>query len=210
MSKIHDPDYSNNPAAFWDTVASEYAHLELGAAFTCEDLWDGWKQAFLGRYDWKGKTVLDVGCGGGWLGRLLYDEYEIRQYVGVDISRRSIDFARRNVPEGIIVGPLDRERLDHFPDIAVALNVVHHVPSPIGVWDLMSELETALEAVVLTIRVDGSPTHWQPDNPGNAFWTEPQYVRGMIMPDFELDWKSDVEPAPAHRQYLGFRNIASA
>jgi 2-polyprenyl-3-methyl-5-hydroxy-6-metoxy-1,4-benzoquinol methylase len=45
------------------------------------------------------KTVLDVGCACGGLGRALHERFAIGHYCGVDVSRGSIELARMDLPE---------------------------------------------------------------------------------------------------------------
>ena len=78
---------------WWSNTANDdFQHVNRGYVEKHEADWD----AFLPRFNWTGKTVLDYGIGGGYLGeRLLQPRYSIGSYCGVDISNVSIDAARR-------------------------------------------------------------------------------------------------------------------
>ena len=86
------------------------------------------------RYDWKGKRVLDYGIGGGYLGEVLFKEYEIASYVGVDISQKSLSAAAKTlslqIDQGkvrLLLTPQDFNTLK--PDVLISQAVIQHFPS---------------------------------------------------------------------------------
>ncbi len=118
-------------------------------------------------YIGQSKSVLDVGCGNGRLAERLDRERRELDYVGVDASRELIDIAasRRNRFEHVHaefrVGELSEpgwnKDLPYAPfDFAVALAVLHHVPS----FELRLEVLRGIHAVLR----EGSTlvlTNWQ-------------------------------------------------
>ena len=42
------------------------------------------------------KSVLDIGCACGGLGKALSDEFNISQYIGIDINKEAINWAKKN------------------------------------------------------------------------------------------------------------------
>jgi SAM-dependent methyltransferase len=87
--KKHCPDYEGNYREFWENVDDIYAHRG--------DDPDG---RFLKPLDpavFEGQTVLDYGCGGGFWGEQLSPH--VKKYIGLDVSQRSIDLARKRLPK---------------------------------------------------------------------------------------------------------------
>jgi 2-polyprenyl-3-methyl-5-hydroxy-6-metoxy-1,4-benzoquinol methylase len=106
-----------------------------------------------------GERVLDVGCGYGDLARYLTDV----EYVGVDISERYIEFARRQEVTGAtyVVGDvteLSEERFGGF-DCAVMIGVLHHLSD--------AEATTTLKAMSSMLKASGRMVAiepvWDPD-----------------------------------------------
>jgi ubiquinone/menaquinone biosynthesis C-methylase UbiE len=80
----------------------------------------------------KGERVLDVGCGGGYLSRLLAsavgDEGRI---TGIDPSATAIEYARRKAPGNceFVVGVAQHlDRPDESFDLVTSTLAVHHIP----------------------------------------------------------------------------------
>jgi 2-polyprenyl-3-methyl-5-hydroxy-6-metoxy-1,4-benzoquinol methylase len=82
----------------------------------------------------KNITLLDYGCGGGWLGRYLLNHTAVKKYIGLDISKRSIDFAKDlllpNKKVTLQEIALHAYNLKKYKaNIIVALSVIHHFPT---------------------------------------------------------------------------------
>ncbi|UCF13235.1 MAG: class I SAM-dependent methyltransferase [Thermoplasmatales archaeon] len=85
-----------NIKQFWNTCRGNYAHIR-----------DNWKMTprskrakelnkhFFDKYDFSNKTVIDYGCGGGFVGLYMFQYLKIHRYIGIDISERSIRKARK-------------------------------------------------------------------------------------------------------------------
>jgi len=88
------PDVSDSLRQQWETCDATFAHLTINRWLKDEEhLFRFWEKYFIPWFDFTGKTLVDYGCGGGYLGRLLLESYDLGQYVGLDIAQRSIDKA---------------------------------------------------------------------------------------------------------------------
>jgi len=85
---------------------------------------------FFDHINFKGKVVVDYGCGGGQMGVYLHTYKEIKKYIGIDIAERSIEFSKRNLEEfehELYVVPVDFGKLD--ADIFMTIACIQHFPS---------------------------------------------------------------------------------
>ena len=79
--------------------------------------------------------VLDLGCGPGQFGAMLYDK-GFRQYCGVDFSNKCIERAKQNCPafEFIVANILETDVLESRDyDCLVALEFLEHVEADLAV-----------------------------------------------------------------------------
>lgn len=80
--------------------------------------------------DFRGKSVLDVGCGTGYAAHYLASAGP-REIVGVDASSESIRFARKNFPEHeFICRDAADLALHRRFDVVTSFEVIEHVPNP--------------------------------------------------------------------------------
>lgn len=93
---------------------------------------------------------LDVGCGHGRMFPAFRNS-GIGRYVGIDPSRKSIEIAQKNYPNGdfrvLSVYDLSRQFPDHSFDAFFAITTLAHIPP--GKW------RKALECIRRVIRKDG-------------------------------------------------------
>ncbi len=93
----------------------------------------------------KGKTVLDVGCGGG----ILSESMAVRgaQVTGIDLGEKALKVAQLHLLETgnqvdyrkITVEDLAREQPQHF-DIVTCLEILEHMPKPASAVQACAEL----------------------------------------------------------------------
>lgn len=117
----------------WEKVSGHFAHLLPGRWLgTEEDMFNRYKESVLNQLDCIGKTVIDYGCGGGFLGKLMLKEYRIKKYIGVDIAKRSLDHAKENLKdfdktEFILID--DKFKLNKIKgDILISIACIQHFP----------------------------------------------------------------------------------
>ena len=76
----------------------------------------------------QGKTITDVGCGCGR--NLVYSSKFAQKLIGVDLSRQSLDFAKKFIQsknlELVLGNNLDIPLKDNFSDLVISDGVIHH------------------------------------------------------------------------------------
>ena len=76
---------------FWNNCNPVFSHNEIKDYLGNEDkLCNFWENNFINKINFKNKRVLDYGIGGGYLGKYLLSKKDIKYYIGVDISERSL------------------------------------------------------------------------------------------------------------------------
>jgi len=76
---------------FWENCDMDFAHITTGKYQSYDDAVAMWHEEYLVDYDFSGKTIIDYGCGDGWLLNELPDN--IKGCYGLDIAQRQIDAA---------------------------------------------------------------------------------------------------------------------
>lgn len=113
----------------WEKRVSAFsAHIDLQ-----DNYFPVYRKAF-GKTKMDGKTVIDYGCGGGWTGKFLFDEKNIKAYLGIDIAQRSIEAAEKNLAdyEDKVFLLVDPNALPDFSqmkaDFFISLSCIQHFP----------------------------------------------------------------------------------
>ena len=91
---------------------------------------------FAGFHEWRGKRVLEIGCGMGW------DAVQFAKhgadYTGIDISKKSIELAKKQFKVYGLHGdlrvinmadPEEIKQLEGDYDLVYSLGVIHHFPN---------------------------------------------------------------------------------
>lgn len=121
---------------WWAPGVRQFASLRSVSTFRVELL-----REWLGD-DWRGRTVFDLGCGGGFLAVPLAQRGA--RVVGVDLARRALGAARRQLPDGTfagVVGDLAAPPLrPGTADVVLLSDVLEHVADPAGVVAAAAEL----------------------------------------------------------------------
>jgi SAM-dependent methyltransferase len=103
--------------------------------------------------DWRGKSVLDVGCGTG-RNSFWPMKYGAASATAIDVDVQSLDVARRNLSQFAGASVLQRSAYDigfenHF-DIAFSIGVIHHLEHP----------QTAIAQMVRAVKDQGEVLIW--------------------------------------------------
>lgn len=97
----------------------------------------------------KPKRILDFGCGGGWLSRVLFP-YEC-EVVGIDVSRSLISGAKRAVPTVyFIVGDcMNLPFRDGTFDAVISIAALHHVDVRRGLKEVRRVSENSCSLILM-------------------------------------------------------------
>lgn len=87
----------------------------------------------LSNYDFSDKVIVDYGCGGGWLGKYLLENFNVKKYIAIDISTNSLKAAKENLKDFDNVKFIKIKNwldLKEFKaDIFISLACIQHFPS---------------------------------------------------------------------------------
>jgi SAM-dependent methyltransferase len=120
-----------------------------------------WLAGILRRTGTQPRRVMDFGCGTGSTTGLLLEMLGAEAAVGVDLSQRSLDVARRNhASERIQFSPIEKYTSSDSIDLAYCNGVFHHIPR--------AERSGALRFIHRSLRAGGLFSFWEnnPWNPG--------------------------------------------
>jgi SAM-dependent methyltransferase len=120
-----------------------------------------WLASILRRTGAQLRRVMDYGCGTGTTSALLLEKLGAEDVVGVDLSLRSLDVARKSRgSERIKFSPIEKYTSSESVDLAYCNGVFHHIPR--------AERSGALRFIHRSLRVGGLLSFWEnnPWNPG--------------------------------------------
>jgi SAM-dependent methyltransferase len=120
-----------------------------------------WLAGILQRAGIKPRRVMDYGCGTGSTSALLLETLGAEAVVGVDLSLRSLDIARKNhSSDRIQFSPIEKYISSESIDVAYCNGVFHHIP--------LAERSQAMRFVHRSLCKDGLFSFWEnnPWNPG--------------------------------------------
>ncbi len=90
-----------------------------------------WLKRCLGEIGFQANFILDFGCGDGATASLLVRELNAASAVGVDVSPKSLELARKQyATEQIRFESLDQYQAAGIVDLAYCNGVFHHIPPP--------------------------------------------------------------------------------
>jgi SAM-dependent methyltransferase len=154
----------------FDLYADDYdAALAQGLAATGEDkdyFARGrvrWLAAALGRLGERPRSVLDFGCGTGSATPHLFAELGVERVVGVDVSPKSLEVARREHGARAEFRLIEEGGPGGEFDLAYTSGVFHHIP--------LAERARSAAYVFRALRPGGLYAFWEnsPWNPGTRF-----------------------------------------
>jgi SAM-dependent methyltransferase len=127
-----------------------------------------------------GRSVADLCCGTGYGTNLLLAA-GASQAIGVDISARAIEEARRRFPGPEFAVADVTERLDLQADLRVCFEGIEHVPDPEG---LVRNLRSQLPANGVAILSTPNGEHGHSGNPHHLHEFSRAELRKLLSPEF--------------------------
>ncbi|MDR1513433.1 MAG: methyltransferase domain-containing protein [Propionibacteriaceae bacterium] len=121
-----------------------------------------------------GQSLLDVGCGEGWITRDLARLVHPGRVVGVDASEEAIAQAEAggDIPDNLSFAVADLFELP-FPDasfdVAHIHQVLHHVADPVGGLRSVARV-TRPGGIISDREADFGACFWHPPSPGWELW----------------------------------------
>jgi len=163
--------------------------------------------------EFKNKTVIDYGLGGGWLGRYLFRNKEIKKYIGIDVAKRSLEVAENVLNQWVnqckfCLTPVQFKHLR--ADIFISLACIQHFPSKDYLLGFLDNVDTSdIPDVVLQIRngeTDFNGAYEAEGDVGRACRTTPEFV-SKYLPGYSLEFASEANPKSGY-QYLVFKKVS--
>jgi SAM-dependent methyltransferase len=136
----------------WNEKATDtFRHIEI-----TDQTIENYKR-YLFEADLKDKTVIDYGCGGGYLGRYLFEEKGIKKYIGFDICDNSVKHAKENLKEFNAKIYKVEDYIDftkYKADVLISFECIQHFPNKqyVDRW-LKTVNESGCEELVLQYRI---------------------------------------------------------
>jgi SAM-dependent methyltransferase len=146
---------------YWESCKPLLAHRTLeGMAFNEEQLFRSWEKLWIEpcNIDFKGKSVVDFGCGGGFLGKYLLSKGEIAEYYAIDIAEESIKSAQSRLSE--YENCVYSTEINNIPkgDILVCQAVIQHMPSIKETNKLINKFnKSKIDTLVLQLKYADNP-----------------------------------------------------
>jgi trans-aconitate methyltransferase len=172
---------------FWETCGLKYAHITDANAPSPGSTAEYFlKRGLIDKIEWQGKTVIDYGCGGGHIGKYLFDKCEIAEYHAVDIALRSLESAMYTLdgrPCTFHQTPVDLKTIK--ADILFSMACIQHFPNREHLDEFLENVnESEIKTVALQIRNHRSTrfnnAYIEGGDYGYACRTNAEYLAGRL------------------------------
>lgn len=179
---------------FWETSDPNFSHLHTR-------LMDDPENNFMKFIDFANKTVLDYGCGSAILGKTLFDQKSINKYIGVDISKRSLEYSKNTLKDYEQTEFLhESEYYGSNPrcDIFISRACIQHFPGMEYLDKFLGKIkEIGPNTVMLQIRNNGSNTcnnksYDLIENIVDRCYTTPEYILEKLGNDYNIWYKGQI------------------
>ena len=142
----------------WNTCCSAGSHLFPTGWHKSEENMIARFEKYLNEIDFDNKTIIDYGCGGGYLGRYLFGNYNINRYIAFDISERSVlrteENLQRYINKEVIIIEEDHDIrfVNYNPDVFCCFACIIHFPTQLYL-DIFLENVNKCEAEYLILEI---------------------------------------------------------
>jgi SAM-dependent methyltransferase len=197
----------------WENMSDTGAHLRPTKYFESEEkMKERFKRLLTDKIDVDGKTIIDYGCGGGYLGKHL-EGFKIKQYIAFDIAEKSIKRAMENVKirnSAFLRANVIPKIKDFKPDIFCSFACMIHFPTKDYLDDFLNTVnESGAKHLVLEIRNTGKGTKFREEpyktykDLIHACITEESYISKKLN-NYKLTEKTDPKTAKTNCQILWY------
>lgn len=141
--------------SFWETCNTTFAHITAKEWLVSPEYMINSFKFKMGPIDPTGKTIIDYGIGGAYLGIYLFNNFNIKKYIGIDISQRSLDAANKNLLKylnfELLLSPINFNTIK--ADVFVSFATIQHFPNKKYLDDFLSNLNNSnIKEIALQIR----------------------------------------------------------
>lgn len=191
--------------SYWDNADSNMAHLSYNYVKSAFPVWEKY---FLTSVDFIDKTVIDYGIGGGFLGQILLQKYHVKKYIGIDISQRQLNIAKKNINNDkkteFYLVPVD---LQNFKaDILVSQSVIQHFPTENILTDFLINVnKSQCNTLILQIRHNNITTFSNNYNSKHSVvygcYTNLDFITPYLF-NYFIKNKSDINPKTKYQNFI--------
>lgn len=201
-------DIDKNIITYWNNADKFISHLDYNYT---RHAFPVWEKYFLSSIDFNDKTVIDYGIGGGFLGQILLNKYNIAKYIGIDISQRQLEEAKKNINNDkteFLLCPVDLSTID--ADILISQSVIQHFPTETILIDFLKNVNNSMcHTLILQIRYGEltkfSNNYANKKNVLYACYTNQQFIANYL-PNYCIKSESDINTKTNYQNLIFTRN----
>jgi SAM-dependent methyltransferase len=207
-------DLENKIIDRWENCCPEGAHLYPFDWHKSEkSMFKRYKQLVTDKININDCIIIDYGCGGGYLGRWLLENFNIKQYVAYDIAKRSIERAKEQLKnyENTYFKQVILNQIPNFykknPDIFISLACIIHFPTKNYLDKFLNKVNNCgAKFLVLEIRDKGIGLKFRENiyetflDGNQACYSPENYISGKL-DNYELTKKADKRPTKCEILY---------
>ena len=202
---------------FWEKCNPNFAHVTLNGHLPgYEKVTAQWEQSFVRLIDFNDKIVIEYGIGGAYLGKYLFENKNIKKYIGFDIAKRSIETAKKTLDnykdncEFHLMSSITDRTLNDFSvgaDIFITQACIQHFPTEEYLNNFLNALNnSSISTIMLQIRhgektiCDGG-TYDNQSKVVKACRTNGSDLR-KILTKYKTTYQSDIYPKTNYQFFI--------
>jgi len=178
----------------WENCHPAGAHLyPVNWHKSEKNMFKRYKRLITDQVDVNNKSILDWGCGGGYLGKYLLSKFKIKKYIAIDIAERSLDRAKEQLQKyrniEFILTSIDniKECMVEGESIFISLACIFHFPTKEYFNTFLVNINKSnINIVILEIRDKNKGTIFRKNiykthmDANHACLTNEYYVNGYL------------------------------